>query len=49
MQTCQTCGVNDADVETMLDPFTTALFLEDDDHELMTLCPLCARDRYEDS
>ncbi|MER7059429.1 MULTISPECIES: hypothetical protein [Streptomyces] len=49
MQTCQTCGTTGADVETMLDPFTTALYPEDDDHEQMTLCPLCARDRYEDS
>ncbi|MFD5183286.1 hypothetical protein ACFWMQ_11805 [Streptomyces sp. NPDC058372] len=39
----------DADVETMLDPFTTAPYPEDDDHEQMTLCPPCARDRFEES
>ncbi|MGN4158221.1 hypothetical protein ACRWOO_00750 [Streptomyces sp. NEAU-PBA10] len=49
MQTCQTCGVTAAAVEAMLDPFTTALWPENDDHEQMTLCPLCARDRYEES
>lgn len=46
---CQTCGVVSTDVETMPDPFTTALYPESYDHGDMTLCPPCAVDRFEES
>lgn len=46
---CDGCGQHKPDVEVMDDPFSTALYPERDDHESMTLCALCARDRFEES
>lgn len=45
---CQVCGQQKPDVEVMDDPFSKALD-PDEDHEQMTLCSLCARDRFEES
>lgn len=47
-KTCQTCDTKDKTVETMPDPFTAALY-PDEEHEQMTLCPPCAVARYEES
>ncbi|WP_206282509.1 hypothetical protein [Streptomyces rhizosphaericus] len=46
---CQECKQERPDVEAMPDPFTSALEPERDDHEVMSLCPPCALNRFEDS
>ncbi|MFE3386353.1 hypothetical protein [Streptomyces anulatus] len=47
-KTCETCGTKSGSVETMPDPFTAALY-PDDEHEQVTLCPPCAVARFEES
>jgi len=46
---CEICKSTGADVEKVLDPYTTALYPEDTDHDLMTLCGPCQTDRFEDN
>lgn len=46
---CQECGEHKPDVRTMPDPFTQALYPEDDDHQVMKLCDACATARFEES
>ena len=46
--TCQTCGATGSHVEDMPDPFTAALY-PDEDHETVRLCPPCAVARFEES
>ncbi|WP_332759295.1 hypothetical protein [Streptomyces sp. MT206] len=46
---CEECGQKRPDVEVMPDPFSTALYPEEDDHRQMPLCPPCAVKRFEDS
>lgn len=45
---CQTCGSTGTDVATMDDPFTAALY-PDENHEQWTLCERCAVARFEES
>ena len=46
---CEGCGEQKPDVKAMRDPFTTALYPEDTDHETVNLCPPCAIARVEES
>lgn len=43
---CETCGTRDSTVTKMLDPFTEALY-PDEEHEEVTLCGPCATARFE--
>ncbi|MFJ9029796.1 hypothetical protein ACIRQP_14935 [Streptomyces sp. NPDC102274] len=45
---CQTCGTRDSTVTRMRDPFTEALY-PDEEHEEVTLCAPCAVARFEES
>lgn len=46
---CEECGERKPDVQKMEDPFTRALYPEDDDHQVMKLCGDCATKRFEES
>ncbi|MFF4249499.1 hypothetical protein ACFYY2_34295 [Streptomyces sp. NPDC001822] len=46
---CLGCGKRGLDVEVMADPFTTALYPGDTDHEQVPYCPPCAVKRFEES
>lgn len=48
-QTCETCSWTGPNVATMDDPFTSAMYPEDTDHEKVILCPSCAVARFEES
>ncbi|WP_326811648.1 hypothetical protein [Streptomyces scopuliridis] len=45
---CETCGTRDSTVTKMPDPFTAALY-PDEEHEDVTLCESCAIARFEES
>ncbi|MFE3485105.1 hypothetical protein [Streptomyces griseus] len=45
---CETCGTKDGTVQTMPDPFTAALY-PDEEQEEVTLCELCSIARFEES
>jgi len=49
LQRCEECGQQKPDVEVMADPFSTALYPEENDHRQIPLCPPCATKRFEES
>ncbi|MFK0296942.1 hypothetical protein ACIQU6_41625 [Streptomyces sp. NPDC090442] len=46
---CEKCGERRRDVARQLDPYTTALEPESDDHDVVQLCEPCAIERFEES